>query len=178
MFKGIKDKLKNSYNAAAKTGKAVLDDAKLQATDTLNTLGVLVNENTPDGEAKKDLTLKERMNVAYGHVSKTEWLKVAKDTAQDLPRVGYGRNRMELKGRRLGNFSLSARRMFVGLALIPCVLFVLNHYLEWDLVGSRDKQAIAVSFAVLVLVMRYLGPTVEDIRRYREGSNAFRDPGA
>lgn len=85
---------------------------------------------------------------------------------------------MELKGRRLGNFSLSARRMFVGLALIPCVLFVLNHYLEWDLVGSRDKQAIAVSFAVLVLVMRYLGPTVEDIRRYREGSNAFRDPGA
>ena len=83
MFKGLRDKLKDSYNAAAKTGKAVLDDAKLQATDTLNTLGTLVNENTPEG-APKDLTLKERMGVAYGHVSKTEWLKVAKDTAQDL----------------------------------------------------------------------------------------------
>lgn len=84
MFKGLKDKLKDGYNAAAKTGKAVLDDARLQAADTLNTLSVLVNENTPEGEAKKDLTLKDRMNVAYGHVSKTEWLKVAKDTAQDL----------------------------------------------------------------------------------------------
>ncbi|MDI1228262.1 MAG: hypothetical protein PSY14_11315 [bacterium] len=84
MFKGLKDKLKDSYNAAAKTGKAVIDDAKLQATDTLNTLSILVNENTPEGEAPKDLTLKERMGVAYGHVSKTEWLKVAKDTAQDL----------------------------------------------------------------------------------------------
>lgn len=83
MFKGFKDKLKDGYNAAAKTGKAVLDDAKLQATDTLNTLGTLVNENTPEG-APKDLTLKERVTVAYGHVSKTEWLKVAKDTAQDL----------------------------------------------------------------------------------------------
>lgn len=83
MFKGIKDKLKDGYNAAAKTGKAVLDDAKLQATDTLNTLGTLVNENTPEG-TPKDLTLKERVGVAYGHVSKTEWLKVAKDTAQDL----------------------------------------------------------------------------------------------
>ncbi len=84
MFKGIKDKLKDTYNAAAKSGKAVLDDAKLQATDTLNTLSVLVNENTPEGETPKGLTLKERMGVAYGHVSKTEWLKVAKDTAQDL----------------------------------------------------------------------------------------------
>lgn len=68
--------------------------------------------------------------------------------------------------------------MFVGLALIPFVVFVLNHYLEWHLVGSLDEQAMTVSVAVLFLVMRYLGPTVEEIRRYREGRDAFRDPDA
>ncbi|HYD19648.1 MAG TPA: hypothetical protein VEF76_14335 [Patescibacteria group bacterium] len=81
---GWKDKIRQGYNAAAKAGKAVVDDAKLQAADTLSTLGTLVNDNTPEGEKPKDLTLTERAKIARGHLSKTEWLKVAKDTAQDL----------------------------------------------------------------------------------------------
>ena len=64
--------------------KAIYDEAAVTAKDTLDTLSVLVNEKTPEGEKAKDLTLKERMNLAYGKLSKTEWLSVAKDTAKDL----------------------------------------------------------------------------------------------
>ena len=74
---------------------------------------------------------------------------------------------MDLGGSRLGNFSLSTRRLVVGVALIPCVLFVASHYLNWGLAGRFGKEAIAGSFVVLFLVMRYLGPTVDDLRRLR-----------
>lgn len=76
---------------------------------------------------------------------------------------------MELGGTRLGKFSLTARRVFVGCALIPCVVTVVNHYLRWGLFGRGDKWAIAASFVLLFLVMRYLGPTVQQLRDYRQG---------
>lgn len=69
---------------ATKTAKVVIDDAKKTGADTVDTLGVLVNEPKKDGETPKDLTLTERAEIARGHLSKTEWLKVARDTAQDL----------------------------------------------------------------------------------------------
>jgi hypothetical protein len=62
--------------------KAAYDEAASTAKDTLDTLSVLVNEDT--GKAPKDLTLKDRANVVYGKLGKTEWLSVAKDTAKDL----------------------------------------------------------------------------------------------
>jgi hypothetical protein len=42
---------------------------------------------------------------------------------------------MELPGKRLGTFSLRARRVFVGLALAPCIVTVANYYLGWGLFG-------------------------------------------
>ena len=81
---------------------------------------------------------------------------------------------MDLTGRRLGDFSLKARRLFVGLALIPFLLSVLNHYLQWHLVGRFDNVAVAVASVVLFLVMRYLGPTVEELKRYREAERSAR----
>lgn len=74
---------------------------------------------------------------------------------------------MELVGKRLGNFSLRARRIFVGCALAPCFVTVANHYLGWELFGRSERWPIAVSFVVLFLVMRYLGPTVQQLREYR-----------
>lgn len=81
---------------------------------------------------------------------------------------------MELGGSRLGKFSLTARRVFVGCALVPCLITVANHYLGWGLFGRDEKWSIAVSFALLFLVMRYLGPTVQQLREYRESG---RSPG-
>ena len=79
---------------------------------------------------------------------------------------------MELPGKRLGTFSLRARRIFVGLALAPCIVTVANYYLGWGLFGRPEKWSIAVSFVVLFLVMRYLGPTVQQLREYRESGRA------
>lgn len=92
---GWKQRLSSAFNAAKKTARAVYDktaenakvvydDAAKTGKDTLDTLGVLVTENTPEGEKPKGLTLQERAEIARGHLGKTEWLKVAKDTAHDL----------------------------------------------------------------------------------------------
>ena len=75
---------------------------------------------------------------------------------------------MELRGNRLGNFSLATRRAFVGCALVPCAVTVANHYFGWALFGKGERWSIAASFALLFLVMRYLGPTVRQLRDYRE----------
>ena len=79
------------------------------------------------------------------------------------------RQLMEIEGKRLGNFSLTARRGFAGLALVPAAVSVANHYFEWGLLGSQDRWSIAASGVLMFLVMRYLGPTVRQIREYREG---------
>ena len=76
---------------------------------------------------------------------------------------------MDIEGNRLGNFSLTARRGFVGLALVPCAVSVANYYFGWGLLGSQERWSIAASFVLMFLVMRYLGPTVHQIREYRDG---------
>lgn len=81
-FDAAKKKSGEIYDGAAKTGKAVYDDAAKTSKDTLDTLGVLVNAPEPkEGEAP---TLQERAGIAKDHLTKTEWGKVAKDTARDL----------------------------------------------------------------------------------------------
>lgn len=75
---------------------------------------------------------------------------------------------MDLAGKRLGKFSLRTRRILVGCALAPCVLTVANYYLGWGLLGKWSRSSIAVSFVALFLVMRFLGPTVQQLREYRE----------
>jgi len=85
---------------------------------------------------------------------------------------------MELGRDRLGKFSLTTRRVFVGCALVPCVVTVANHYFGWGLFGWEDRWSIAASFVLLFLVMRYLGPTVQQLREYRESRRAgSRSPG-
>lgn len=85
---------------------------------------------------------------------------------------------MELGGNRWGKFSLTTRRVFVGSALVPCVVTVANHYFGWRLFGGDDRWSISASFILLFLVMRYLGPTVKQLREYREsGRSGGRSPG-
>jgi hypothetical protein len=78
---------------------------------------------------------------------------------------------MQLGGNRIGKFSFTMRRVFVGCALVPCVLAVANYYFEWGLFGSFDRGLIAASFVLLFLVMRYLGPTMQEIRDHRSRAN-------
>jgi hypothetical protein len=84
---------------------------------------------------------------------------------------------MELLGNRLGRFSLKTRRLFVGIALVPALLSVFNYYLGWGCAGRFAREAMALTFAALLLVMRYLGPTVGDLRRYRATEGKSGEPG-
>jgi hypothetical protein len=74
---------------------------------------------------------------------------------------------VELGENRLGKFSFNMRRLFVGCALVPCIVTVADYYLGWGLFGRFGRWAIAVSFVLLFLVMRYLGPTVQEVQDYR-----------
>jgi len=73
---------------------------------------------------------------------------------------------------RLGRFSFQMRRVFVGCALLPCVMTVAGYYLRWGLFGGFGRWAIAASFVLLFLVMRHLGPTVQEVQDYRNNRRA------
>lgn len=77
---------------------------------------------------------------------------------------------MELGYNRLGNFSFRARRIMVGVALVPCLLSGMNVYLGWHLLGGFDNAVLGGCLILLFLVMRYLGPTMQEIREYREAA--------
>lgn len=81
---------------------------------------------------------------------------------------------MQLGKDRLGKFSFQMRRVFVGCALVPCVATVADYYLEWGLFGRFGREVMAASFIPLFLVMRYLGPTVQEVRDYRDTKRAAR----
>lgn len=72
---------------------------------------------------------------------------------------------MELGGRRLGQFSTTTRRWFVGVALIPYTFAMLNDFCQWHLFGRFDKAVMPVSILLLFLVLRYLGPTIPGRKR-------------
>lgn len=86
--------------------------------------------------------------------------------------------KFELGRDRLGSFSFRTRRWIAGCAALPFLLALANHYLEWELFGTADNWATAVSALVLFLVARYLGPTgqqYDDYRRCRREERAGRD---
>jgi len=74
---------------------------------------------------------------------------------------------MDLPGNRLGNFSMNARRAMVGFASIPFFFAIANYQFEWGFLEGHQKDAIAASAVALFLVIRYLGPTIQDIRNMR-----------
>ena len=54
------------------------------------------------------------------------------------------------------------------MSLMPWLLSIANDALEWGLLGQYRRIAVAITSSVLFLTMRYLGPTVEDVRAYRD----------
>jgi hypothetical protein len=81
---------------------------------------------------------------------------------------------MQLGKNRLGHISFRVRRLIVGIALLPCILSVANIHFKWALFGGLDKVAVAVCFIALFLVMRYIGPTVQEVEDYRAGPQSRR----
>ena len=69
---------------------------------------------------------------------------------------------------RMKRLSLDSKRAIVGIAMVPLIVCGLNSLFRWHLFGSFDKGALVLSAVVLVLVMRYLGPTIQEMRDYRD----------
>ena len=74
---------------------------------------------------------------------------------------------MPFSGDRVGHFSLNTRRVFVGIAAIPCVASLVNQYFNLGLFGKFGRSVVSISFFFMILVMRYLGPTMDDMKKYR-----------
>jgi hypothetical protein len=65
--------------------------------------------------------------------------------------------------------SFNQRRLAVGVALFVCLACCANYYLlEPGFLPNFKKKLMVLGFAVLGVVVLYIGPTVEEIRRYRE----------
>jgi hypothetical protein len=64
--------------------------------------------------------------------------------------------------------AFNQKRLIVGVALAAALFSVANYYLDLGVFGRFGKHMIAASFVVLFLSMRYAGPTITEVREYRE----------
>jgi hypothetical protein len=68
----------------------------------------------------------------------------------------------------LPKLSFNGKRVVAGLGLLLCLLCLANFYLNFGFFGRFGKDAIIVSFILLALVLRYLGPTLHEIQEYQD----------
>ena len=64
--------------------------------------------------------------------------------------------------------SYNSKRALVGVALVPFVFLGLNALFGWHLFGSFDKRALVLSGVLLFVVMRYFGPTRQEMLDHRD----------
>jgi len=78
---------------------------------------------------------------------------------------------MKLEARwRVKGLSLTERRAWVGVALVPALLSVANYQFQW--VGDERwlSRFVAIGFVILFGVMLFIGPTVDEIATYRDSN--------
>jgi uncharacterized membrane-anchored protein len=64
--------------------------------------------------------------------------------------------------------SFNNKRAVLGVGLLVCLLCVANYYLNLGIFVRFSKQAVIVGFIVLLLVQHYVGPTLTEVREYRD----------
>jgi len=65
------------------------------------------------------------------------------------------------------SLSFNTKRTIVGGALTFTLVCLANYWFGFNLFGSFDRKILVVSFAILGVVVLYVGPTVAEIREYR-----------
>ena len=68
----------------------------------------------------------------------------------------------------MSKLSFNGKRVVLGVWLLLCMFFVANYYLDIGVVGRFAKQAVILSFVVLALLQHFVGPSLSDVREYRE----------
>jgi hypothetical protein len=68
----------------------------------------------------------------------------------------------------MSKLSFNGKRVVLGVWLLLCMFFVANYYLDIGVVGRFGKQAVILSFVVLALLQHFVGPSLSEVREYRE----------
>jgi hypothetical protein len=77
----------------------------------------------------------------------------------------------------VSKLSFNGKRVVLGIGLLVCLLCVANYYLNFGVFGRFGKQAVIVSFIVLVVVQHFVGPTLSEVRDYRDKKRHVAPPG-
>ncbi len=64
--------------------------------------------------------------------------------------------------------SFNGKRIGSGILLLIALLSVTNYYLQWQLFGQFNKEVMIGIFVVMYIYMVRVGPTLEEIRDYRD----------
>lgn len=64
--------------------------------------------------------------------------------------------------------SYKARRALVGIALAACGLCIANYYFHLHFFGRFDEQVMFASLFIYAIILLYVGPSVEEMRKYRD----------
>ena len=67
----------------------------------------------------------------------------------------------------MAKLSFNMKRVLCGLALAQMLFFVANYYV-FHLLEPFDKKALIVSGAILGVCVLYFGPSIDELRDYRE----------
>ena len=76
----------------------------------------------------------------------------------------------------MSTLSFNGKRVVLGIGLLACLLCVANYYLNLGVFGRFGKHAVIVSFIVLALVQHYIGPTLSEVREYRDKKRGVAPP--
>jgi hypothetical protein len=63
--------------------------------------------------------------------------------------------------------SLTGKRILAGIALLQLLFCVANYY-AFHLFDPFDKKVLVVSGVILGIYVKWFGPTVDELRDYRE----------
>lgn len=76
----------------------------------------------------------------------------------------------------MSKLSFNGKRVVLGGGLLLCLLCVANCFFNFGIVGRFGKQAMIVSFIVLVIVQHFIGPSLSEVREYRDKKRGVAPP--
>jgi hypothetical protein len=76
----------------------------------------------------------------------------------------------------MSKLSFNGKRVVLGIWLLECLFCVANYYLNMGVFGRFAKQAVIVSFIVLVIVQHFMGPSLSEVREYRDKKRGMAPP--
>jgi hypothetical protein len=76
----------------------------------------------------------------------------------------------------MSKLSFNGKRVVLGMCLLVCLLCIANLFLDLGVFGRFGKQAVVFAFIVVALVQHYVGPTLGEVREYRDKKRAASPP--